>query len=323
MMKAAILRSADGVPEYGDFDEPAAGPDAEIVELVAAGIHHLTRSTATGRHYSRAAAFPVIPGLNAVARRASGELVFTAGGPPPYGTFAERMASPAGMRFPLPPDADPAAVAAGVNPGMGSWLPLTAHKARVGALGTVLILGITGTAGYLGAQNARLLGATGVVGAGRNEAGLARADALGVRTVPLTGDRQADARALAAALEAEQPDLVLDFVWGSVAETAFSTLGMLTPGQDSGAISYVQIGSLGGAEAAVPSALLRSRPVTISGSGAGSVPGAVIKERIGEYTALIADGSVRVPFRAFPLSDVAEAWAASARSGPRPVLIPG
>ena len=67
-MKAAILHSADSVPVYGDFDEPVAGPDSEIVELVAAGIHQLTRSVATGRHYGRDAVFPAIPGLNAVAR---------------------------------------------------------------------------------------------------------------------------------------------------------------------------------------------------------------------------------------------------------------
>ena len=36
---------------------------------------------------------------------------------------------------------------------------------------------------------------------------------------------------------------------------------------------------------------------------------------------LIADGSVEVPFRTFPLSDVAAAWTASAESGPRVVLV--
>ena len=65
-MKAAILRSADSVPVYGDFDEPAAGQDSQIVGLVAAGIHQLTRSVAAGRHYGRDPVFPVIPGLNAV-----------------------------------------------------------------------------------------------------------------------------------------------------------------------------------------------------------------------------------------------------------------
>jgi len=93
-MKAAILDSPNSVPVYGDFAEPAAGPDTEVVDLVAAGIHHVTRSVAAGRHYGSAGVYPLIPGLNAVARTAGGHLVFTSSAPPPYGTFAERIASP-------------------------------------------------------------------------------------------------------------------------------------------------------------------------------------------------------------------------------------
>jgi NADPH:quinone reductase-like Zn-dependent oxidoreductase len=322
-MKAAILHSADSVPVYGDFPEPAPGPGSEIVELVAAGIHHLTRSVAAGRHYSRGGAFPVIPGLNAVARTAAGELVFTASGPPPYGTLAERFASPDAMRFPLPHQAQPEAVAAGVNPGMASWLPLTARKAQAGTLGTVLVLGVTGMSGFLAVQNARLLGAARVVGAGRSKAGLDRAAAAGAQTLVLTGDRDTDAGALAAALDSDPPGLVLDFVWGPVAETAFRALGRNGPGDDSADISYVQIGALAGPEAAVPSALLRSRKLTISGSGAGSVPAAEIKAQIPAYIKLIADGSVEVPFRAYPLADISAAWTASAEPGPRVVVVPG
>jgi hypothetical protein len=35
-MKAAILYSADSVPVYADFEEPAAAEGSQIVELVAA-----------------------------------------------------------------------------------------------------------------------------------------------------------------------------------------------------------------------------------------------------------------------------------------------
>jgi len=322
-MKAAILRSAGSVPVYGDFGEPAAGPDSQIVGLVATGIHQLTRSVAAGRHYSREAVFPVIPGLNAVARTGTGQLVFTAAGPPPHGTFAERFASPGAMRFALPAGAQPEAVAAGVNPGMASWLPLTARQAEAGKLGTVLVLGVTGMSGFLAAQNARLLGAARVIGAGRSQAGLDRAAAAGAHTVALTGDQDCDAVAIATAVGDDPPSLVLDFVWGPVAETAFGALGRQEPREDGASIKYVHIGALAGAEAAVPSALLRSRKLTISGSGAGSVPAAQIKAQIPAYIQLIADGSVQVPYRTFPLSDVGAAWTASAEPGPRVVLIPG
>jgi NADPH:quinone reductase-like Zn-dependent oxidoreductase len=324
-MKAAILRSADSVPCYGDFGEPpagAAGEGGEVVQMLAAAIHHVTRSVATGRHYSRGGVFPSIPGLNAVARDARGRLVFTSSGPPPWGTFAERIPSPEAMRFPLPDGARPEAVAAGVNPGMASWFPLTARMAEAGTLGTVLVLGVTGMSGFLAAQNARLLGAARVVGAGRSETGLERAAAAGTQTVRLTGDRAADAQAIATALGEDTPSLVLDFVWGPVAETAFGALSGQPFAEDAPETRYVQIGALGGAEAAVPSALLRSRRLTISGSGAGSVPAATIRAEIPRYLELIADGSVQVPYRTFPLSDVAAAWTQSAESGPRVVLVP-
>ena len=320
-MKAAILHSADSVPVYGDFDEPVAGPDSEIVELVAAGIHQFTRSVATGRHYGRDAVFPAIPGLNAVARRADGTLVFTSAGPPPYGTFAERFASPAAMRFPLPDGAAPEAIAAGVNPGIASWLPLNARLAEAGQLGTVLVLGVTGMSGFLAAQNARLLGAARVVGAGRSQPGLDRAAEAGAQTVALTGDQDNDADALSRVLDGAAPGLVLDFVWGPVAETAFGALARRGFSEDDADIKYVQIGALAGARAAVPSQLLRSRKLTISGSGAGSVPATEIKAQIPRYLQLIADGSVRVPYRTFPLADAGAAWAVSAEPGPRVVLV--
>jgi NADPH:quinone reductase-like Zn-dependent oxidoreductase len=259
--------------------------------------------------------------LNAVARTADGELVFTSSGKPPYGTFAEHIPSPDAMRFPLPAGAQPEAVAAGINPGMASWLPLQARQAEAGSLGTVLVLGVTGMSGYLAAQNARLLGAARVVGAGRSLSGLDRAAAAGAQTVTLTGDRGADAEALAKVLDDDPPGLVLDFVWGSVAETAFQALGRQGPGEDTADIKYVQIGALAGAEAAVPSSLLRSRKLTISGSGAGSVPADQIKTQIPRYIQLIADGSVQVPFRTFPLSGISAAWTASTETGPRVVLV--
>jgi NADPH:quinone reductase-like Zn-dependent oxidoreductase len=320
-MKAAILHAADSVPVYGDFDEPAAGPGSEIVEFVAAGIHHVTRSVATGRHYGSGGTFPLIPGLNAVARTAGGDLVFTSSGQPPYGTFAERIASPDAMRFPLPDGAPAEAVAAGINPGMASWLPLQARQAEAGKLGTVLVLGVTGMSGFLAAQNARLLGAPRVVGAGRSPSGLERAAAAGAQTAALTGDREADAGILAQALDGDAPGLVLDFVWGPVAEAAFQALGRRGFSEDTADIKYVQIGALAGAEAALPSALLRSRKITVSGSGAGSIAAADIKAQIPAYIQLIADGSVQAPFRTFPLSEAGAAWTASAESGPRVVLV--
>jgi hypothetical protein len=70
------------------------------------------------------------------------------------------MAVPATMRIPLPPGAEPVAVAGGLNPAFSSWLPLNARAAEIGALGTVLILGVTGMAGLLAVQHAGILSGT-------------------------------------------------------------------------------------------------------------------------------------------------------------------
>ena len=231
-MKAAVLYSADSDPVYDDFEEPAAGPGTQLVDLAAAGIHHLTRSVASGRHYSRAAAFPAIPGLNAVARTAGGQLVFTASArrrTAPWPSASSRP-TPCGSRCRPAPRPRPWPRAS--NPGLASWLPLRARPAEAGPLGTVLVLGVTGMSGFLAAQNARLLGAARVVGAGRSPAGLDRAAAAGTDTVALTGDRAADAQALAGALDGAGAGAGAGLRRGPVAETAFAALGRLGFGQD-------------------------------------------------------------------------------------------
>ena len=91
---------------------------------------------------------------------------------------------PKKIRISLPPGADPVKIAGGLNPGLASWLPLKARVREIGSLATVLVLGVTGMAGYLAVQHARLLGATRVVGVGRNPERLARAAALGLQPLP-------------------------------------------------------------------------------------------------------------------------------------------
>jgi hypothetical protein len=93
-------------------------------------------------------------------------------------------------------------------------------------------------------------------------------------------------------------------------------------GEDDADISYVQIGALAGPEAAVPSALLRSRHIRISGSGAGSGSMVVIRAEMPVYLGLIADGRVDVPVRTFPLPAVGDAWLAAAGRGHRVVVLP-
>jgi NADPH:quinone reductase-like Zn-dependent oxidoreductase len=322
-VKAAIIGAPDAAPVYGEFPEPELDEGHELVELVATGIHPFVRSAATGRHYGSTGTWPLIPGVDAVARTVDGDLIFTGFVRPPYGTLAERMVIPGAMRFSLPNGADPIAVAGGMNPGLSSWMPLKARANEIGALGTVLILGVTGMAGTLAVQNARMLGAELVIGAGRDRERLERVASAGAKTVTLSGDRDTDAAALANALGTAAPSIVLDFLWGTAAEAAFVALERRGLDQDRANISYVQIGQTAGAHASVPAALLRSRRIRISGSGAGSAEIADVLAQLPAYMKLIAEGRVRVPAQVFPLSNIAEAWDASARSGNRVVVVPG
>lgn len=140
-MHAAVIPAPGTGPAAGDFPEPSPAPGLEPLTLVAAGIHQVVRSLAAGTHYGSEGVYPLVPGIDAVARTEEGRLVYTAGARAPWGTFAERLAMP--MTIDLPPDADPLAIAAGVNPGMSGWMPLVAHRDRPGGLGTVVVVGAT------------------------------------------------------------------------------------------------------------------------------------------------------------------------------------
>jgi len=200
-------------------------------------------------------------------------------------------------------------------------LPLKTRVREIGSLATVLVLGATGLAGYLAMQHARLLGASRVVGVGRNPAHLARAAALGAATVALSGNREADAAAIVDAQGGTTPSIVLDFLWASAAETAFASLARRGLEEDTADIAYTQIGATA-PEAAVPAALLRSRRIRISGSGAGSAQFADIMAEVPVYIQLIADRSVDVPTKTVPLSSISEAWTASADGTYRIVVVP-
>ena len=320
-MKAVIIDGPGAVPRYGDFAEPVVGEGRELVELVAAGVHTITRSLAAGRHYGSTGDWPLVPGVDAVARTHDGALTYTGYVEAPWGTMAERMAVPGGFRLELPEGADPVAIAGGLNPGVATWMPLVARAADR-PLGTVLILGVTGVAGALAVQNALALGASRVVGAGRSRAGLDTARSFGAEVVRLVGDRDADAAALAETLAGESPTLVLDLVWGEPAEATWAALARHGLEQDDADILHVQIGSTAGVDAALPASLLRSRRIRVEGSGAGSSSVVDIMAAIPTYMRLIAEGRIVVPTQTFRLPDVARAWAAAERGGPRPVLTP-
>jgi hypothetical protein len=82
-------------------------------------------------------------------------------------------------------------------------------------------------------------------------------------------------------------------------------------------LTWVEIGSVAGPTANIPSVALRAARLRLVGSGQGSVPTADILEELVELAA--AAGDFEVGARAGPLADVTAAWA----SGERVVITPG
>ena len=316
-MKAAVIKQAGGVPSYESFAEPPVDPHRQVVSLVAAGLHPIVRALASGQHYGSVGGWPLVPGVDAVARTEDGRLVYAGYTEHPYGTFAERMSVP--MTLPLPAGADPVQIAGGLNPALSSWLPLRGRLAEA-PLGTVLVLGATGVAGALAVQNAVALGAERVLAVGRNRAALDRLRSPVTDTLALTGDEDVDADALRALVADGRPSTVLDFVWGRPAELTFAALSRTGMTDDENGCVYVEIGASAGPRAQLPAALLRSTAITIRGSGAGSAKAEQIVAELPIMMSKIADGTITVPVSPYPLRDVAQAWR-SDHPGQRVVLV--
>ncbi|MGW5749527.1 zinc-binding alcohol dehydrogenase family protein [Nocardia rhamnosiphila] len=318
-MRAAVVKTPDTTPVCADFPDPEQRPGRAPLRLVGAGLHHVVRGMAAGRHYGSGRVYPLVPGVDAVARTENGRLVYTGFARSPWGTMAEWLVTPFDRE--LPAGADPLAVAAGMNPALSGWMPLVARREEAGELGTVLVLGATGMSGGLAVRAARSLGAKQVVAVGRDHDALEQLRGPGVVTVALaSGAPDAWAAALTTAVTETQPTLVLDYVWGPVAEAAFAALGRSGPDDDSAAVDYVQIGSLAGAEAALPAALLRSRRIRVGGSGKGSVSKEQMIAELPGILARFADGTFDAPYTVYPLGRVGEAWAHQGRT--RAVIVP-
>lgn len=315
-MKAAVVTAPGATPQYTDFNEPPVMPGHQSVDLVAAAIHPIVRAKSGGTHYSSGDEFPLVPGVDAVARAADGTIVYTGGVAEPWGTFAQRFNAPAMAMAPIPDGADLVAIAAGMNPGMSSWMPLTGHIADHGVPHTVVVVGPTGMAGGLAVQNALLTGVQNVIAIGRGAADLKRIARMGATSVELIDADGANVEAIVEALGGDAPALVLDYLWGDAAETMFRALGTLDP---VGVLtSYVNIGDVISASVSLPASLLRSRKISLSGSGIGSIDMRRYLAEARTYLSHIASGAVTVDAKAYDLADVGEAWEAG--PGPRPVV---
>ena len=73
-------------------------------------------------------------------------------------------------------------------------------------------------------------------------------------------------------------------------------------------LTWIEVGSVAGPTAAVPSAALRAARLQIVGSGQGSVPARDIVAELPALAAGIPNGTFQIGARAVPLADVETAW---------------
>ncbi|WP_426513688.1 zinc-binding dehydrogenase [Dactylosporangium sp. McL0621] len=279
-----------------------------VVEVLAAGLHHLTRAKATGAHYSSSGTFPLVPGADGVVRDGSGRLRYVALDDTKLGTFAERTVIDVRRSVVLPDGVDPVRIAAAMNPGMSSWVALR-RRIEFAPGQRVLVIGATGNAGRMAVQVAKLFGAAHVIAAGRDAARLEALRALGADET-CTLDRLE---------QAADVDVVVDYVWGEA--VAGAMVPMLTARKDRAApLTWIQIGSVGGATAPVPSVALGSARLQIVGSGIGSVPARDFIAELPGLAVAVAEGALDVRARAVPLAEVGPAW--TAETDDRIVFVP-
>jgi NADPH:quinone reductase-like Zn-dependent oxidoreductase len=317
-MHAAVVRSFDQPPRYETFQTPEPSGEHEIaVEVLAAGLHPRVRSGASGSHYTSTDALPLIPGIDGVGRCDDGQLLYFVAFDGTFGTMAERAVVDRRRAVALPDDADVAAIAAGINPGMSSWVALR-KRVSFKAGQKVLVLGATGNAGQMAVQIAKFLGAGYVAAAGRDAGRLAQLTSLGAdETVSLTGEPEEIARALAAA--GADVDVVIDYLWGSAAEQAIPAL-VKSREERSKRLSWIEIGSMAGTTITLPSAALRAANLQLLGSGQGSVTTAEIVAELPELAEQISAGTFVVEPVPTPLSDVESAWNTPTAPGQRIVF---
>ncbi len=318
-MKAALVTSFSEPPRYADVTDPVPAPGSgeELVDVLASGLHPRIRSQADGSHYTSSDVLPLVPGLDGVGRRATGELVYFVLDDTPLGSMAEKAIVDPRRTIPLPADADPILIAAAMNPAMSSWVALRRRVEFEPGM-SVLILGATGSAGRMAVQIARLLGARDIVAAGRGEK---RVEALRALGATATIDLSADPATVASQIgeEAAEVDVVLDYLWGEPAQNAITPL-ILGRSDRSCLIEWVEIGSVVGAEIALPAAALRQANIRFLGSGQGSNSARGIVEQLPSLVAELFAGALAMDAVGIPLADVERAWATVSEQ--RVVLVP-
>ncbi|MYV17406.1 quinone oxidoreductase family protein [Furfurilactobacillus milii] len=301
-MKAAVVNDLKEAPKVSVIETPKPAANEQTVHVLAAAVYPRVRSQANGTHYTSTGELPFVPGLDGVGQTETGQTGYFITSNAKYGALAEQTVIDHHRFIPLGNDIDAARVAAGMNPAMSAWMSI---KVRVGDLTgkKVMILGATGAAGQMAVQISRYLGASEVIGVGRNQTKLTALSELGTtQTISLRDDQESLRAAFTAAADV---DVVLDYLWGTVASTAMKVM-LPARRNHSQQLLWIEIGSMSGADMVLPSAALRSVNLNLVGSGQGSINARQYLAELPELAQLISAGQFKIASTTMPLTELNE-----------------
>ncbi|KAI1267854.1 hypothetical protein F5Y18DRAFT_376716 [Xylariaceae sp. FL1019] len=292
-MHVAQVREWSEGPKYTAVDDlPAPGTTEHQLRVLGAGIHQVVRSRASGKHYS-ARTLPHTVGIDAVARdESTGKLYycFRLQG----GVFAEYINIDKDSAIPVPDGVDPVALAASVNPAMSSWMAITHRTSNLPGNFTVLILGATTASGRMAVHAAKALGAGKVIGVARNEDTLKNVEGLDEYIVQKENIKDTD-------FSKTEPDLILDYVYGELAVHVLESLNTRK------AVQYVTIGSLSQQTVEIPSAIFRSKDITMRGAGPGAYSIPALQMELRKLVPEMA-GWKLLDAQGFDMKDIESVW---------------
>jgi NADPH:quinone reductase-like Zn-dependent oxidoreductase len=311
-MKAAVVTAAGKTPVYSDFQMPLASAGEELITVRASALTPLSKSRASGSHYSSDGEFPAVAGTDGVGLTQDGRRVYFTLPKAPFGALAEFCPVRSDHCVELPDSLDEITAAAIANPGMSAWASLV-ERAHLASGETVLVNGATGTAGRVAVQLAKHLGAGKVIATGRNAEELEEVRQLGADVVipfSLGATNPAGSSDYEDALQqvfASGIDVVIDYLWGESAKTII--LAIAKADEDASPVRFVQVGEAG-REATIdlPAAALRSSGIVLMGSGLRGVRFSTLLQSIGSVFRTVQPAGLKIETATVPLSQVEEVW---------------